>query len=66
MSNKEVSSKIPIYQLNTSNEVLKYYKAWTAKDKFNKDMVDWNYTAPRNAVSLINKYALKKGLTNGN
>ena len=62
MSKKEISKKIPIYQLNTSKEVLKYYKAWITKDKFNKDMVDWNYTAPQNAVSLIKKYALKKNI----
>jgi len=41
---------------------LKYYKEWTAKEKFNKDMVDWDYTAPINAVSLITKYALKKNI----
>ena len=62
MSKKDVSNKIPIYQLNTSKEVLKYYKKWTAKEKFNKDMVDWDYTAPINAVSLIKKYALKKNI----
>ena len=62
MSKKDVSKKIPIYQLNTSKEVLKYYKKWTAKEKFNKDMVDWDYTAPINAVSLIKKYALKKNI----
>ena len=60
MSKKDISKKIPIYKLNTSDEVLNYYKDWTSKDKFNKDMVDWNYTAPINAVSLIKKCALKK------
>ena len=62
MSKKDISKKIPIYQLNTSDEVLNYYKNWTSKDKFNKDMVDWNYTAPINAVSLIKKCALKKDI----
>ena len=62
MSKKDISKKIPIYQLNTSDEVLKFYKDWTSKDKFNKDMVDWNYTAPMNAVSLIKKCALKKDI----
>ena len=62
MRNNDISKKIPIYKLNTSKEVLKYYKEWTAKEKFNKDMVNWDYTAPMNAVSLITKYALKKNL----
>ena len=62
MSKKDIITKIPIYQLNTAGEVLKYYKNWTRKKKFNKDMVDWNYTAPKNAVSLIKKYAVKKNI----
>ena len=62
MNKKDISSKIPIYKLNTSGEVLKYYKAWTVKDKFNKDMANWNYTAPQNAVSLIKKYTVKKNI----
>lgn len=62
MSKKDISKKIPIYKLNTSDEVLKYYKNWVRKDKFNNDMVEWNYTAPMNAVSLIKKYALKKDI----
>jgi len=59
MNKKDVSKKIPIYRLNTSKDILKYYKDWTAKKKFNKDMIAWDYTAPLNAVSLIKKYALK-------
>ena len=31
MNKKDVSKKIPIYQLNTSKDILKYYKDWTAK-----------------------------------
>ena len=62
MIKKDVSKKIPIYQINTSKEVLKYYKKWTAKEKFNKDMVEWDYTAPANSVSLITKYVLKKNI----
>jgi len=62
MDKKDIITKIPIYQLNTVSEVLKYYKDWTRKKKFNKDMINWNYTAPRNAVSLIKKYAVKKNI----
>ena len=59
MNKKDVSKKIPIYRLITSKDILKYYKDWTAKKKFNKDMIAWDYTAPLNAVSLIKKYTLK-------
>jgi len=62
MNKKDVSKKIPIYRLNTSKDILKYYKDWTTKKKFNKDMIAWDYTAPMNAVSLIKKYALKMNM----
>ena len=31
----------------TTEELLKYYQDWTDNNKYNKDMVDWNYTAPQ-------------------
>ena len=44
MAQKDVGNKIPIYKLKTTDEVMKYYDEWGDKDKYNKDMVDWNYT----------------------
>ena len=46
MAQKDVGNKIPIYKLKTTDEVMKYYDEWGDKDKYNKDMVDWNYTGP--------------------
>ncbi len=60
MTKKDVISKLPIYKLQTTGEVLKYYKTWTTNNKYNKDMVDWNYTAPREAVNLLKKYTTNK------
>ena len=57
---KDVINKLDIYKLKTSEELLKYYQNWTDKNKYNKDMVDWNYTAPQETVSVLRKYALKK------
>ena len=57
---KDVIDKLDIYKLKTSEELLKYYRGWTNKNKYNKDMVDWNYTAPQETVSVLRKYALKK------
>ena len=57
---KDVIDKLDIYKLKTSEELLKYYRDWTNKNKYNKDMVDWNYTAPQETVSVLRKYALKK------
>ena len=57
---KETSNKLDIYKLKTPEELLKYYQDWANNNKYNKDMVDWNYTAPQETVSVLKKYALKK------
>ena len=57
---KNVIDKLDIYKLKTSEELLKYYQNWTDKNKYNKDMVDWNYTAPYETVSVLKKYAFNK------
>ena len=60
MKKKDIYNKLPIYKLQTPEEILQYYKEWTGNNKYNKDMVDWNYTAPKEAVAVLKKYALKK------
>jgi len=57
---KEVISKLDIYKINKPEELLKYYQDWTDNNKYNKDMVDWNYTAPQETVSVLRNYALNK------
>ena len=57
---KEVISKLDIYKIKKPEELLKYYQDWTDNNKYNKDMVDWNYTAPQETVSVLKKYALNK------
>jgi len=57
---KDIINKLDIYKIKTSKELLKYYQNWTSNNKYNKDMVDWNYTAPQETVSVLKKYALKK------
>jgi len=57
---KEVISKLDIYKIKKPEELLKYYQNWTDNNKYNKDMVDWNYTAPQETVSVLKKYALNK------
>ena len=55
---KDVDNKLDIYKLTTTEEILKYYKDWTKKNKYNQDMVDLNYVAPKETVLLFKKYAL--------
>ena len=57
---KEVISKLDIYKIKKPEELLKYYQDWTDNNKYNQDMVDWNYTAPQETVSVLRKYALDK------
>ena len=57
---KNVLEKLDIYKLKTTEELLKYYKGWADNNKYNKDMVDWNYTAPQETVSILRKYAFSK------
>ena len=57
---KDTSNKLDIYKLKTSEELLKYYQDWADNNKYNKDMVDWNYTAPQETVLILKKYALNK------
>ncbi len=56
--NKEVDDKLDIYKLTTSEEILKYYQNWTKKNKYNQDMIDLNYVAPKESVSVLKEYTL--------
>ena len=53
---KDVHNKLDIYKLTTAEEILKYYKDWTKKNKYNQDMVDLNYVAPKETVLVLKKY----------
>ena len=55
---KSIDNKLDIYKLTTSEEILKYYQDWTKKNKYNQDMIDLNYVAPKETVSVLKKYAL--------
>ena len=57
---KDIIDKLDIYKIKTSEELLKYYQNWTNNNKYNKDMIDWNYSAPQETVSILKKYALNK------
>ena len=62
MAQKDVGNKIPIYKLKTTEEVMKYYDEWGIKNKYDQDMVDWNYTGPKETVTTFIKYAKDKNI----
>ena len=63
MTKKNTDNKIPIYQLESKEKVLNYYLNWSKNNRYNQDMVDWNYSGPRNAVKIFSKYAKNKSIT---
>ena len=62
MAKKNVGNKLAIYKLKTPKEILNYYKDWTDNNKYNQDMVDMNYTAPKETVSVLIKHNHQKDL----
>ena len=62
MAQKDVENKIPIYKLKKTDELMKYYEEWGEGNKYDQDMVDWNYTGPKESVNVFKKYALNKNI----
>ena len=62
MDQKNVGKKIPIYKLKTTEEVMKYYDKWGEKNKYDKDMEEWDYTGPKETVVVLKKYAQNKDI----
>ena len=60
MAQKDVGNKVPIYKLKKTDEVMKYYDEWGEGNKYDQDMVDWNYTGPKETSEVIIKYQKKK------
>ena len=60
MAQKDVGNKVPIYKLKKTDEVMNYYDEWGIDNKYDKDMVDWNYTGPKETTEVFIKYQKKK------
>ena len=54
MSKKDVSNKVPIYKLKTTEDVMKHYDKWAGK--YDRDMIEWNYTGPQETVRIFKKH----------
>ena len=63
MAQKDVGNKIPIYKLKTTDEVMKYYDDWGIKNKYDQDMVDWDYTGPKETVEVFKQYEKNKNIS---
>ena len=60
MAQKDVGNKVPIYKLKKTDEVMKYYDEWAEGNKNDKDMVDWNYTGPKETTEIFIKHEKNK------
>ena len=62
MAQKDVGNKVPIYKLKKTDEVMKYYDEWGEGNKYDQDMVDWNYTGPKETSKIFEKHAANKSI----
>ena len=60
MAQKDVGNKVPIYKLKTTDEVMNYYDEWGKGNKYDQDMLDWNYTGPKETSKVFNEYVKDK------
>jgi len=60
MAGKDVSKKVPIYKLKTTEKIMEYYDEWGTDNKYNKDMIEWDYTGPKETVETFKKYTNNK------
>ena len=56
MAQKDDGNKVPIYKLKKTDEVMEYYDEWGKNNKYDQDMVDWNYTGPKETSEVFIKY----------
>ena len=57
---KDVSKNLNIYKLDKTEDVMSYYADWAENNKYNKDMIDWNYTGPKETAAAFNKHQQNK------
>jgi len=60
MAEKDVENKVPIYKLKTTEEIMKYYDEWGTDNKYDKDMVEWDYTGPKETVETFKNHTNNK------
>ena len=60
MAQKDVGNKVPIYKLKKTDEVMKYYDEWGEGNKYDADMLDWNYTGPKETTEVFVKHQRDK------
>ncbi len=56
MAQKDIGNTRPLHTLSSSEEVRQFYDEWSVDEKYNKDMLEWNYTGPKETVSCLLRF----------
>jgi SAM-dependent methyltransferase len=62
MAQKDIGNKVPLHTLKTTNQVRDFYNDWGSEKKYDQDMLDWNYTGPKEVVDTFKVYATDKDM----
>ena len=62
MAQKDIVHKVPLHTLKSTDEVRDLYDDWSKNDKYNQDMIDWEYSGPREVVSAFLPHAPNKDI----
>ena len=62
MAQKDVGNKVPIYKLKKTKEVMDFYDEWGQDNKYDQDMVEWNYTGPKETAEVFSKHQKEKDI----
>ena len=62
MAQKDIVHKVPLHTLKSTDEVRDLYDDWSKNDQYNQDMMDWEYSGPREVVSAFLPHASRKGI----
>ncbi len=61
MGQKDIVHKVPLHTLKSTDEVRDLYNDWSQNDQYNQDMIDWEYSGPKEVVSAFLPHAPNKG-----
>ena len=62
MAQKDIVHKVPLHTLKSTDEVRDLYDDWAQNDQYNQDMIDWEYSGPREVVSAFLPHAQNKDI----
>ena len=58
MAQKDIGNKTPLHELRTTKDVMHYYDEWSKNNMFNKDMIDLDYSGPKDTVVVLINYQI--------